>query len=376
VVHHDIKPTNILIDETGRPVLIDFGLAWLRKAEGRKREDETAPGGTLAYMAPEHARGEVEKIGPASDVFALGGVLYFLLTGKPPFTGPDGFTVQQKAMRCDYDAAALNRAGVPRALAVLCRQALSADPKDRPASAEVFAGELEKSSVAAPNTKPRWPILVGLAATGVVTAAAVMAMLWRLPKPLPPAVGKQKLVRLYERTKKGEEKRFRNPVLPPSVKSGDRVAVMFEIPHDSETVLFWLGSSGKLHQFAPVAEGEGKTGPRMRYPAQNLVEVSGATGTELLLVVANRKGKPLPTREEIESILREAGGSMALPAPRPDDPQLLLHRDAVEEDDDGSRDPSGEVSTPWTETRRRLEVLRKTLRERYDWFWGVAIPHV
>jgi serine/threonine protein kinase len=374
VVHHDIKPSNVLIDETGRPLLIDFGLAWLRRAEGRKWEETPAPGGTLAYMAPEHARGEVDKIGPASDIFALGGVLYFLLTGKPPFTGPDGFTIQQKAMRCDYDRDALNRPGVPVALVALCRQALSPKVADRPASAEVFAAELEKAAL--PPRKARWPTVVGLAAAGLLGVIALVAGLGRMPKPLPQSPAAQKLVRLYERTKPGEEKIYHKPIMPPNVKNGDRVAVVFEMPRDSESVLFWLGSSGTLSQFEPAPVGEGKTGPRMRYPAEKLVEVSGPVGTELFLVVANRKGRPLPTREEIESVLTEVGGSMALPSPRPDDPQLLLHRDAVEEDDDGSRDPSIEVSTPLTETRRRLEALRKTLRQRYDWFWGVAIPHV
>src|SRR5215469_780227 len=76
VTYQDVKPRNVLLDEAGQVRLADFGLARLRQAGG-----EGPLGSTLAYMAPEQARKEVEKIGPASDVFGLGGVLYFLLTG-------------------------------------------------------------------------------------------------------------------------------------------------------------------------------------------------------------------------------------------------------------------------------------------------------
>jgi eukaryotic-like serine/threonine-protein kinase len=89
IVHRDIKPKNILVDEAGEPRLIDFGMARLRTAwsdDGNEHD-----GGTFAFMPPEQARFESpedrQKVGPRSDVFALGAVLYFLLTGRAPFTG-------------------------------------------------------------------------------------------------------------------------------------------------------------------------------------------------------------------------------------------------------------------------------------------------
>jgi tRNA A-37 threonylcarbamoyl transferase component Bud32 len=371
VVHHDIKPANVLVDDTGRPVLIDFGLAWLRHAEGKKLEETHAPGGTLAWMSPEHARGEVEKIGPKSDLFALGGVLLFLLTGKPPFNGPDAFTIQQKAMRCDLDLAGLDRSDIPRPLAALCKQALSPLPQDRPVSAEALARDLEKAAGA--TKRSRWVLPSALAACAA-GAIGLGAWLWPSPKPLPPAPGVQRLVRLYQRTEGGKTRRFPHPDLPAYVTNGDLVEVDFEIPRDSEARLFWIGSSGEVRERTPAVAGEGALGPRLRYPPDRQARISGPPGTEFILVVASRRGRPLLHLGQMEEILRETCGQGPLPALRPDDPQLLLSRAGIEEDM-GKRDIEGEVDTPLTVTRARLEALRQELLKHCDWCWGVALPH-
>ena len=128
VVHRDIKPRNILVDELGEPRLIDFGMAHLRHAWS---DDPGRPGGTFAFMAPEQARfdspEEQRKVGPCSDVFALGGVLYYLLTGQVPFPGRDC------ASRWTAPAGATStarRSIIPesRGLRRICLKALAADP--------------------------------------------------------------------------------------------------------------------------------------------------------------------------------------------------------------------------------------------------------
>jgi serine/threonine protein kinase len=130
IVHHDIKPKNILIDDARRPRLIDFGVARWRDAwaDGADRP----AGGTLAYMAPEQARDEPKRIGPCSDIFALGGVLYFLLTGQAPFRGKSTAETWARAARCDFDRAAVRSPGIPRRLRQICLRAMDPEPEPPP----------------------------------------------------------------------------------------------------------------------------------------------------------------------------------------------------------------------------------------------------
>jgi serine/threonine protein kinase len=169
VVHQDIKPTNIMLDESGRPRLIDFGMSRWRHAWSGKRAGPS--GGTLAYMAPEQARGESERVGAPSDIFGLGGVLYFLLTGQTPFGGGTRNEQWRRASLCNFDRSALSAKRVPRRLERIVLKAMAAEPEDRYASAEEMASALETR-----DSRPRRLAIQG----GILLLAALAVAIWLL----------------------------------------------------------------------------------------------------------------------------------------------------------------------------------------------------
>jgi serine/threonine protein kinase len=129
VVHQDIKPRNVLIDTQGRPRLIDFGLA--RRKHAWSDEIADWSGGTAAYMSPEQAAGCADRIGPRTDIFGMGGLLYYLLTGRPLYQGASRISMMRQALNAEYLAVRQVNPRVPRGLERICHKALAADPERR-----------------------------------------------------------------------------------------------------------------------------------------------------------------------------------------------------------------------------------------------------
>ncbi len=122
-LHLDIKAKNVLIDEVGQPRLIDFGLARLRHAWAE--DPAGSSGGTTCYMSPEQARADEARIGPWTDVFGLGGVLYYLLTGRPVYEGTSTLDALQLAMRGEQIPPRRSNRGVSRRLERIGMKALA-----------------------------------------------------------------------------------------------------------------------------------------------------------------------------------------------------------------------------------------------------------
>jgi serine/threonine-protein kinase len=208
VVHRDLKGSNIVLGNFGEVIVLDWGLAKLvadaEPAADRSLvqapdapADETQAGvvvGTPGYMAPEQAEGTGARVGPSSDVYGLGAILYEILTGQPPHTGSDRHELLRRARDERPPTPRSVRPGTPPALEAVCVRALSRDPKERYSSATDLAAEIERWLAdepvqAWPEPLPvragRWarrhrPLLAGAAAlllTAVVSLAINNVML-------------------------------------------------------------------------------------------------------------------------------------------------------------------------------------------------------
>ena len=141
IIHRDLKPDNILLDLSGRPRVTDFGLAKSLQEDSNLTQTGQVMG-TPRYMSPEQARAGEACIGPSTDIYALGGILVFLLTGKPPFDGTSLTEVLCKVMADnpllprDFDES------ISPEMHEICRRCLAKKPEDRYATCEELAAAL------------------------------------------------------------------------------------------------------------------------------------------------------------------------------------------------------------------------------------------
>jgi eukaryotic-like serine/threonine-protein kinase len=157
-VHRDIKPSNVLVTREGRVVLLDFGL--VTEASADDRSTGSAVVGTPAYMAPEQAASR--DVGPAADVYAVGVMLYEILTGRLPIDGTQLQILLEKQTREPTPPSSIV-AGVPEDLNALCMKMLRFEPSHRPSLADALRSLSVQSPSGAPRPRPSSdaPIFVG-----------------------------------------------------------------------------------------------------------------------------------------------------------------------------------------------------------------------
>src|SRR5262245_28318682 len=158
VIHRDLKPANIILGRHGETLVVDWGLA---KVIGRadpsvgeqtiapssSGSSETLPGsalGTPAYMSPEQASGDLDRLGPRSDVYSLGATLHCLLTGKPPLEGEDIGEILRKVQAGDFRAPREVVPWLDKALDAVCAKAMATKPEERYGSCRALADDVER----------------------------------------------------------------------------------------------------------------------------------------------------------------------------------------------------------------------------------------
>ncbi len=177
VIHRDLKPENIVLGDFGEVLVLDWGLARMRGApidaapeaaggNGNSAADATAQGtvvGTPAYMAPEQAAGRVQEVDERADVFGLGGILFEILTGRPPRTGATVESIVSEAAWVEIAPPRQLDASIAPPLNAICRRALAQQADQRYAAAKDVADEIQRYLADEPVTAYREPLTARLA---------------------------------------------------------------------------------------------------------------------------------------------------------------------------------------------------------------------
>jgi predicted Ser/Thr protein kinase len=364
VLHRDLTPANILIDEQGRPKVVDFGLA--RRAEDVTLTRPGATAGTPAYMSPEQVQGE--PLSAATDLYSLGVILFQLLTGKLPFPGSSLSELSYQIVHRPAQRPSAVRPDIDPRLDAICQKALAKNPGERQAGMSELAAELQAYldgvPVKAPVVRPtrlRW--WHGAAVAAVLLLAVGLAVaFWPRdaeepevasakkgttgvvdsnPKPAAGTSGKERPggaagkrtvdllghlsgtidVRVWDRKdpeRNGVLVKYADNALP--LQRGDRVSIEAKMTHPAYLYVVWIDAKGSVLPIYPGEAGKWDRQPEMetRVDSLNLPQdrgpwpiAAGPAGMETLLLLA--RAEPLPADCNLKTLIGK------LPKqPRPD----------------------------------------------------------
>jgi serine/threonine protein kinase len=280
IIHRDLKPANILIDSTGRARVTDFGLA-RKQGVGCSLSSDGSVIGTPAYMSPEQSAGESENIGPLCDVYSLGAVLFHLLTGQAPFGGANVFEIVHRVQSDPPKRPRDLVPSIPEALETICLRCLAKDPRERYATAQALADDLNRylqgSAVLATAPRRRFqrarlPVAAALLTTIAVLLGYAAIVLKRntsptdLSKPadasrtVASAIGDAQLaplsgdlkVQVWDPGKKSPRhgQNFDSPGILP-LRFGDQIRVEAKTNRPAYLYLIWITSDGEAIPIYP-----------------------------------------------------------------------------------------------------------------------------
>lgn len=334
ILHRDIKPLNVLMASPTDghdprpfiPRLTDFGLARLYDPDATPDAVRTANGvqiGTPAYFSPEQAAGKLDEMGPWTDVFGLGAVLYELLTGHVPYPGETAAEAARRALRGEIVPPRTHNPRVPRSLERICLRALAADPHGRFASAGALGDVLE-----AHLCRPRriaWIsglvcVLGLLLGTGL---ALHLAGSRPADTPSPSTVAGpltgELIVRVWTDDPDGKRGlRVEEPGALPLL-NGEMIHLHVRLDQPAHVYLIWIGGSGKVQPLYPWNPDtwdlpSEQTATREVHSPPELnrgYRMKGGSGLETALMLA--RATPLPADTDLAKLVALPAGKLRNP---------------------------------------------------------------
>jgi tRNA A-37 threonylcarbamoyl transferase component Bud32 len=389
IIHRDLKPGNILLTRDGVPKISDFGLAkLLAGSEGEPGEVvQTQPGaiaGTPSYMAPEQAEGKTKEVGPTTDVYALGGIFYEVLTGKPPFQAATMLDTLIKVVAEEPTPPSTLRPEVPTELEIICLKCLRKPITERYASAAELAEELRRFlNGEAIHTAPtlvrsqrqawrwRWP----MAAAVLCGLTALLALVFFLNRPAAPAPGPltgELIVRVWTPGEGSGKRGLRvdeGGALP--VHEGDWVQVQARLSQPAYIYLLWLDGQGEVIPLYPWHDDLLEFVHDVKVPPPNQQlrtevlspylkgkgwRIDDKKGLETVLLLA-RRGTPLPPERSLAKLIGKPG-----PAPFRDPLELAVRGldrgrplEVILDRDRGLGKKAQEIDEPLVQLMERLQ---------------------